>query len=222
MARKPTAKQTETDVLTKSRRRCAICYGLYRDTSLKPGQIAHLDHDNQNPSEDNLCFLCLVHHDEYDSTTSQRKGLTKEEVRAYREELYKAVNQVLTLNVHFGNVTLPPEDPYAGHFTRINSGSDSAEIEIIPVPDGIDGTPRYFVSGLALWGTGREGGPNIGELAVVMEMFDEGQLWAHDYSFSPERPHKIRLSFKDNALTVSEENGSYGLNVTFDGEYRRA
>lgn len=224
MARKPIPKQTEVNVLTKSRRRCAICYGLNRDTTLKLGQIAHLDHNNQNASEANLCFLCFTHHDEYDSTTSQRKGLTKEEVKTYRDELYKAVDRAFTLEVHFGQVSLPVEDPYAGHYTRINSGSDSAEIEITPVPDGVEGYPRYFVSGLALWGSEREFGPNIGELSLVMTMSDDGELWVNDYTPGRNEPHKVRFLFENGKLTVAEENyiGVYGMGVTFEGEYSRA
>jgi hypothetical protein len=38
---------------------------------------------------ENLVWLCLEHHDEFDSHTSQSKGLTPEEVRAYRDRLYK-------------------------------------------------------------------------------------------------------------------------------------
>jgi len=76
MARKRVPSNTQTAVLVRSRRRCCICFGLHRDLELKGGQIAHLDHDSTNSAEDNLAYLCLDHHDEYDSSTSQRKGLT--------------------------------------------------------------------------------------------------------------------------------------------------
>ena len=33
-------------------------------------------------------YLCLDHHDYYDSKTSQSKGLTANEVKAYRDDLY--------------------------------------------------------------------------------------------------------------------------------------
>ena len=74
--RKKTPKVTETAILTKSRRRCAICFGLKGDLSTKKGQIAHLDGNRANNAEDTLAFLCFDHHDEYDSKTSQSKGLT--------------------------------------------------------------------------------------------------------------------------------------------------
>jgi len=51
------------------------------------GQIAHLDNDASNNSLDNLAFFCLEHHDQYDSRTSQSKGLMIEEARRYRADL---------------------------------------------------------------------------------------------------------------------------------------
>jgi len=75
------------DVLTACRRRCCICFAFQKDSEQKKGQIAHLDHDPSNPKLDNLAFLCLSHHDEYDSQTSQSKGLTIDEVKRYRTEL---------------------------------------------------------------------------------------------------------------------------------------
>src|SRR5712691_6597571 len=92
--RKSIPKATETAILTKSARRCAICFGLQSDLSTKKGQIAHLDGNRANNTEDNLAFLCFNHHDEYDSMTSQSKGLTEQEVKVYRERLYQRVASV--------------------------------------------------------------------------------------------------------------------------------
>jgi hypothetical protein len=55
------------------------------------GQLAHLDHDRSNKTLENAVFLCLDHHDQYDSSTSQSKGITADELRAYREQLYRAM-----------------------------------------------------------------------------------------------------------------------------------
>jgi hypothetical protein len=86
-SRKKAPNATQAEVLVESRRRCCLCFGLNRDEGIKKGQIAHLDGNNNNNSIDNLAFLCFEHHDEYDSTTSQSKGLMKMEVERYREEL---------------------------------------------------------------------------------------------------------------------------------------
>jgi hypothetical protein len=85
--RKNTPVDIEVEVFTKCRRRCCICYGLNRDESFKHGQIAHLDGDPSNCKLDNLAYLCLLHHDQYDSRTSQSKNLTLPEVETYRDEL---------------------------------------------------------------------------------------------------------------------------------------
>lgn len=90
--RKKISTSTQSEVLVQSRRRCCICFGLHRDDSIKKGQIAHLDGDASNNNIDNLSFLCLDHHDEYDGKTSQSKGLTTEESKKYREELYAHFN----------------------------------------------------------------------------------------------------------------------------------
>lgn len=88
MTRTAIPKGVEIELLRCSRRRCAVCFGLNGDVGEKRGQIAHLDRDHSNHSLDNLCFLCLPHHDEYDSRTSQSKGLQLGEVKEYRTALY--------------------------------------------------------------------------------------------------------------------------------------
>ena len=85
--RKPISKIIQHNILTKARRRCAICYYYNNDVEPKKGQIAHVDRDSSNDKEDNLVFLCLSHHDEYDSKPSQSKGYLKEEVLTAKKEL---------------------------------------------------------------------------------------------------------------------------------------
>lgn len=67
-----------------------------RDVEVKAGQIAHIDHNHNNNEPDNLAFLCLVHHDQYDSKTSQSKGLRESEIKPYRAELYTNVSAALS------------------------------------------------------------------------------------------------------------------------------
>lgn len=82
---------TETEVLVRSRRRCALCYGVDRNFDEQLGQIAHIDKNRANNSLDNLAWLCLKHHSLYDSTTSQHKNYRPKEVKAYRKKLYDAI-----------------------------------------------------------------------------------------------------------------------------------
>jgi hypothetical protein len=95
MPRKPISQQVETAILTLSRRRCALCFGLHGDFEVKRGQVAHVDRNADNSAIENLAFLCTPHHDEYDSTTRQSKGLTAPELRHYRQELYEFLGQRL-------------------------------------------------------------------------------------------------------------------------------
>ena len=95
MARPKLPRQIETQVLVASRRRCAICAGLRINNGPVKGQIAHLNQNAADNDFDNLVWLCLEHHDEYDSRTSQSKGFTIEEVRSHRDELYHAYRPVL-------------------------------------------------------------------------------------------------------------------------------
>lgn len=88
MGRKAIPLETQTGVLTLSGRRCAFCFGLDKDESEKAGQIAHVDRDSSNNHIQNLAFLCLEHHDKYDTRTSQSKGYTEGELLSYREALY--------------------------------------------------------------------------------------------------------------------------------------
>lgn len=99
MAKRPKIPTSvQTAVLTESRRRCCLCFHLDGDDSEKPGQIAHLDHDPTNNAEDNLAWLCLPHHDRYDSRTSQSKGLTIEEAKGARRSLYWHVGSTIPLD----------------------------------------------------------------------------------------------------------------------------
>lgn len=57
--------------------------------SERSGQIAHLNGDNSDSRFENLVWLCLEHHDKFDSKTSQTKNYTPIEVKIYRNKLYQ-------------------------------------------------------------------------------------------------------------------------------------
>lgn len=91
LARRQVPSSTELVVLDNSRRRCALCYKLKGDLTEKKGQIAHLDQNPANFAEGNLAWLCLEHHSEYDSRTSQHKNYTMAEVKKARDDLHAAI-----------------------------------------------------------------------------------------------------------------------------------
>jgi len=90
--RKEFPRQVQDQVLINSRRRCALCFGLKGDLAVKPGQVAHIG-DPKDSTLENAVFLCLEHHDEYDSKTSQAKALTPKELKWYRDQLYGFVEK---------------------------------------------------------------------------------------------------------------------------------
>lgn len=108
MKRKPVPAAIEAGVLLNCARRCALCLYLRGDLGEKHGQIAHLDRDPANFSEDNLAFLCLEHHSVMDSTTSQHKNYTLTEVKAARALLCEAI----AMNRHV-SAAVPAELPVA-------------------------------------------------------------------------------------------------------------
>jgi hypothetical protein len=81
-------QNVQTQLLLACRRRCCLCTFLNNYDGPKKGQIAHLNRDRSDSRFDNLVYLCLEHHDEYDGKTSQAKGLMPGEVKAYRDKLH--------------------------------------------------------------------------------------------------------------------------------------
>jgi hypothetical protein len=93
LTRKPTPEDTQHRVLDRSRRRCALCVHFDNHYGQKEGQIAHIDRDPSNADEDNLVYLCLSHHDDYDTKRRQTKNLTPREVKTARNRLYDYIER---------------------------------------------------------------------------------------------------------------------------------
>lgn len=88
MSRTKVTPAVEAELLTKSKRWCALCFGLKGLRKEKRGQIAHINRDSNDSRFENLVFLCMAHHDQYDSKTSQSKNYTRAEVKKYRDQIY--------------------------------------------------------------------------------------------------------------------------------------
>jgi hypothetical protein len=86
--RKSIPMSVQVEVALAARRRCCLCVFLNGLDQVKKGQIAHLNHKADDARFDNLVWLCLEHHEEFDSETSQSKGIMMQEVREYRRRLY--------------------------------------------------------------------------------------------------------------------------------------
>jgi hypothetical protein len=212
MARKKIPADIETSILVKCRRRCCICYGLNRDNRVKQGQIAHLDHNRENNSEDNLSFLCLDHHDQYDSKTSQSKKITRFEVKRFRDELHQHIQDLWSKPLQFDEISV---DIFSGHFER------SGEFESSTLEIRFIGNNLIQVKGFALWGKTREFGPNIGELDFVAEIKGNRAMFV-DKLFDEE--YSLQLEFQGERLVAKENyiTGYFGMNANFGGLYLKS
>jgi hypothetical protein len=129
MPRKATPPEIKKEVLLLCRRRCCLCYGLNNDLTEKQGQIAHLDRIASHNEIENLAFLCLPHHDQYDTRTSQSKGLTGREVKHFRRELHDLiVRDPDSLNANRRSVEFQAEDT----FSRGGIDGEIYRLDIVP------------------------------------------------------------------------------------------
>jgi hypothetical protein len=213
--RKKINPQPEADVLLQSRRRCCICFGLHRNTSIKQGQIAHIDRDSSNNEINNLAFLCLNHHDSYDSKTSQSKGFTPVEVKRYRDELYAAIQITFSIPVTFAEVKEGVSYQITGHYIS-RDFNNSAEI-IVQLLEN----KKYHVTGTSFWGTTHKYGPNIGTLDFVADLNEDTIEYQEQ---NGDKIYRLSLKFQGDSISVSEENwvGMFGMNVNFSSDYKRA
>lgn len=161
MGRKVISDCIQTSILLKSRRRCCICFWLQGHDDIRKGQIAHLDQNNENADEDNLVWLCLEHHDEYDGSTSVSKGLRESEVRRWRDELYREMEyrfrtvKRCEFELQFvGVVWRGTSEVVAARFRLKNTGDSVAKNPTVSfrLPDGIGGKiakmPRLVQQGI--------------------------------------------------------------------------
>jgi len=106
MSRKKILPKTQDSVLKNCRRRCSLCFYFNFDTDIKDGQIAHIDRNNSNNKEENLTYLCLSHHDQYDCKPSQSKRITESELIEAKAKLEEFI-----LDQHNHLTPLPMKDP---------------------------------------------------------------------------------------------------------------
>lgn len=210
--RKKISADVEASLLIQSRRRCCICFGLEGDLQIKPGQIAHLDKDRQNNKLANLAYLCFPHHDEYDSSTSQRKNYTMKEVKHYRTELAKEIQHSWGVSKEFKQRA--KGDSIVGQYIRVGIDGLSAQLLISLLLDG-----RYHISGAAFQG------PQMhhGFLEFTADL-EESRI-IYEESFEDLRDgYRIQLDFVDGLALVSDSEEShpdFGAFVRFDGTYRK-
>ena len=68
-----------------------MCYGLKGILDPADGQIAHMDRDRTNARIENLAYLCLKCHTDYDTRNNRVVAFTAGEIELYRSKLYRAL-----------------------------------------------------------------------------------------------------------------------------------
>jgi hypothetical protein len=167
--RRPPTKATEVAVLSKCRRRCALCY-TYDDKDLADlqGQLAHISKDRSDSSEENLVYLCLRHHDSFDSTRSQSKGITEGELRKAKER----VEEYISLNGRHGTVqSRVAFERDATPFTD----SDCAKL-LQQMKDIAEVTGTISVKGITAGGTTLQVEMDANDVARLVRAYHRGDL----------------------------------------------
>ena len=184
--RKPIPNDTQHRILDRCRRRCALCVHFDQDYSQKEGQLAHIDRDPSNNDEDNLAYLCLPHHNDYDSNRRQTKNLTERELKTARDRL----------NAHIdagGDLTGAPRRP-----TGIEADRKTlAEMQALMAK-----VPDYFLK----W-------PNFGGCSFSMHEIEAFRAVVEnrnkpEYEFIDQELEELRWQFVDNGrvlLAVMDE-----------------
>lgn len=140
MARAKATLAVETELLVRSRRWCALCFGLSFLRGPRKGQIAHVDRDSSNSEFGNLCWLCFEHHDEYDSQTSQSKRFTPAELRRHRDDLYQFLDTQRVQLVAPAYISLSPEAVVLAELLNSRSRSGrklDSQIRIDALPEAV-------------------------------------------------------------------------------------
>ena len=79
--RKKISPKIEAELLAANRHMCCICHKEGRGV-----QIHHIDDDPSNNDPENLCVVCLLHHDMITGKPGLGKGFTKKELGIYKKE----------------------------------------------------------------------------------------------------------------------------------------
>ena len=136
----------------------------------------------------------------YDVTGCNNTSCLKD-VFAARNELLK---QIAPIN--------SDTTSWSGNYVRYLNGQEdhhSASILLIGLID-----KRIYASGTAVWLGGKSGQIHTGELKGV------GKLQKNNAAFDLDGC-KAKMMVKRSVLLVEDESGCGGLNVTFNGEYRK-
>lgn len=103
----------------------------------------------------------------------------------------------------------------SGKYVR-ETDSEYADLEVTEQP-----TETVRVVGWAVWGTKREFGPNLGDVEFEAPMVDRTVTFVDERRTG--EPYRLEIRFEASGAVAREQYavGYFGMNVSFDGTYRR-
>ena len=121
-----------------------MCFALQGDCTTKNGQLAHLDRVSNNNAPENLAYLCLAHHDDYDTDRRQTRNYTAGEVKRYQALLLKAIKSgIAPRGVHSDGVSLRLACYLAVAKARPRGGNAAGHMPGRDAPVVARQSPRY-------------------------------------------------------------------------------
>ena len=165
---------------------------------MKKGQVAHINQRRDDNRPENLVWLCLEHHDAFDSRTSQSKNYTQDEVRRHRDRLHLHLVEAPAA-VPSASATIPasrdPERPWRYPpwrnadrpelfpFRSRNRVDGVCVIERIPLEDG-----RTVIACISVPGNPGNSVTNTVEticeqVCLQFEIEPEDVIWLENYDY---------------------------------------
>jgi hypothetical protein len=186
-----------------------MCFALGRDARQKQGQVAHIDRNSDNSAIENLAYLCLTHHDHYDTVSRQSKNYLPSELRAYKEELERYIASEWNKPIISENSYI---DVFSGSYHSESENSE-ANLQIKYVGENI-----VQITGMAFYGTKSEYGPNMGELDCIAQITGNKAIFVDKVY---DNTYRLEVTFLGNRLAVEDSGafGYFGAGANFSGVY---
>ena len=135
------------------------------------------------------------------------------EVAFFRQELERSIAKSWQEPVFFETLPLIDLTDISGHYYW-ETDNASAELDINAL-----GKNLIQVTGIALSGTEKRYGPNLGQVEFKEKLMDDEIVYA-----DPKTGYEMRIKFGKDELAVSEkiQLGVFGNNVRFEGAFKKA
>ncbi len=134
----------------------------------------------------------------------------------YRALIIIACVNTLAFMAHAGTLA---SSNISGRYVR-EAGDEESELKVKLIPGG-----RVHVTGVSYWGTKTriESGVHVSDIEFKAPIKNNRVVFYDRHPMGKGIKYKIEMIFGKNKLTVKEEHstGYFGMNVRFEGEYKK-